>query len=301
MAALAKWRDLNNASITTTGTANAQAFLSGIGYTVVPSGLRVTLKAVFTNTDTMTLNMDGIGGVTVKNRIGNALTGGEFVVNAPADLIYNGTNWILLSAASSTVSQSPELPPDKLPGGGLVGSGVYDTPTGALYLVIEAVGGGAGGASSNSAGSIGEDGGDTIIQETSGSLRQIIAHGGKAGTNAAGGLGGTATGGDFIQDGQPGGNPTTVGAGTGGDSYFGGGGVNGAGATAYGGGGAGGTMPGLFGGGGGGAGYARLQLNNPAPHLSYSVDPGGDGGPAGEGPAGGRGASGIILITAYFQ
>src|SRR5262245_38228734 len=80
MAAHAKSRNLNNGSIVTTGSANAQAFLSGLTYTTIPTGLRATLKvgAGLTNTASTTLNMDGLGGVLVKTADGNNLLGGEF-------------------------------------------------------------------------------------------------------------------------------------------------------------------------------------------------------------------------------
>src|SRR5262245_31349988 len=69
MAAQAKYRDLTNGSITTTGSANAQAFVSGIGYTVIPTNLRVLLKMGFNNTTAMTLNMDSIGAIAVKTQL----------------------------------------------------------------------------------------------------------------------------------------------------------------------------------------------------------------------------------------
>src|SRR6476659_5140113 len=61
MAAHAKNRNLLNGSIVTTGTANAQQFLSGVGDSAVPTGLRATLKvgAGLTSTASITLNMDG--------------------------------------------------------------------------------------------------------------------------------------------------------------------------------------------------------------------------------------------------
>lgn len=97
MAALAKHRNLNNGSITTGGTANVQTFTSGVTYTSIPTGLRVLLKVGtgLTNTGSATLNMDSIGAVTVKDRVGANLGGGEFTADSYIDLIYNGTNWIV--------------------------------------------------------------------------------------------------------------------------------------------------------------------------------------------------------------
>ena len=99
MAAHAKDRNLRNGSITTAGSANAQTFSSGVSYTgTVPTGLVVKLKvgAALTNTAAMTLNMDAIGAVAVKDMAGRDPTGGAFIAGRYVDLVYNGTNWILL-------------------------------------------------------------------------------------------------------------------------------------------------------------------------------------------------------------
>ena len=62
MAALAKFRDLLNGSIVTGGTVNAQTFTSGVGYTVVPTGMRVMLKIgpLLTNTGATTLTWTAV-------------------------------------------------------------------------------------------------------------------------------------------------------------------------------------------------------------------------------------------------
>src|SRR5262245_39901553 len=94
MAAEAKDRNLKNGSITTAGTANAQTFTSGVGYTSVPTGLRVMLKigVGLTNTGATTLNMDSIGAVAILSNGGATLVGGELVAQYYAELTYNGTN-----------------------------------------------------------------------------------------------------------------------------------------------------------------------------------------------------------------
>jgi microcystin-dependent protein len=99
MASIAKWRDLTNGSITTTGTANAQLFTSGVGFTSVPTGLVVRLKigAGLTNTAAMTLNMDSIGAVAVKNMLIADPPAQSVVAGFYQDFVYNGTNWILLN------------------------------------------------------------------------------------------------------------------------------------------------------------------------------------------------------------
>jgi len=100
MAAHAKHRNLNNGSITTGGSANAQTFTSPVGYGVVPTGLRALLKIGFTNSGSTTLNMDGIGAVTIKDQAGNNLDANALVAGRYADLHYNGTNWILMQSAT---------------------------------------------------------------------------------------------------------------------------------------------------------------------------------------------------------
>ncbi len=101
MAAMAKNRNLLNGSIVTTGTANAQAFSSGVGYTSVPTNLAVLLKIGpgLTNTNaTVTLNMDGIGPVTVLHQNGAGLWIGELLASTLVLFIFNGTNWIVIGA-----------------------------------------------------------------------------------------------------------------------------------------------------------------------------------------------------------
>src|SRR5262245_52208629 len=149
LAAHAKHRNQLNGSIVTTGSANAQAFLSGNTYTTVPTGMVVRLKvgSGLTNTGQMTLNMDGIGAVAVKTADGVDCLGGEFVQNGYVDLLYNGTNWIYLYGR--------EFIDNQLHGGGglIIGKQIFSTPGTFTYTptatmeccIIECIGGGAGG------------------------------------------------------------------------------------------------------------------------------------------------------------
>jgi hypothetical protein len=103
MAAIAKWLALTNGSKTTGGSANAQTLTTGMSFTSVPTGMRVLVKNGFTNTDSMTLNMDGIGAVTVKDIYANSLVGGEVRSSAYSEYVYDGTNWILLQEKTGRV------------------------------------------------------------------------------------------------------------------------------------------------------------------------------------------------------
>jgi hypothetical protein len=98
MAAAAKDRNLRNGSIVTGGITNVQTFSSGLVYTTVPSGLRATLKVgpSLTNTGAMTLNMDGIGAVVVKDQRGSDLSAGTWRADTYVNVLYDGTNWRLL-------------------------------------------------------------------------------------------------------------------------------------------------------------------------------------------------------------
>jgi hypothetical protein len=102
MAAHAKDRNLKNGSIVTAGTANAQTFLSGVTYTTVPTGLEVLLKIGpgLTSVDgtAVTLNMDGIGAVGVKDQEGEDVEIG-LLAGSYARFLYNGTNWVFLDAS----------------------------------------------------------------------------------------------------------------------------------------------------------------------------------------------------------
>lgn len=119
------------------------------------------------------------------------------------------------------------------------GTGIYATPAKARYLVVRMVGGGASGLGSGS-GATGNNG-------ASSTFGALTAHGGNApATNAVGGVGGTATGGDINFTGEAGREPGVASGGDGGGSCLFGGagaGVKAAGGSAVantGGGGAGG-------------------------------------------------------------
>jgi hypothetical protein len=303
MAALAKQRQLRSGTQTTTGSANAQSFSSGLSYTVPPTGLRATLIAGLTNTGPLTLNMDSIGYFAVKGLRGNDLLPGQWLASTLQEIIFNGTVWISLGQGMGTQA----VPAVTVY---TTGTSVYTTPAGALYLVIEMIAGGGGGGP-------GYSGGTAPVGGNS-SFGGLVTTGGSGGSVAAGGAGGFASGGDFNLYGGNGQTCANVGDGTalpvgghGGASFFGGGGNGGyandgtAGAAPGSGGGGGGrAVASAEGGGGGGAGgYLRKVLAPPTGGYNYSVGLGGGGGGAVGGSGGyngGAGASGMIVITAYF-
>ena len=200
------------------------------------------------------------------------------------------------------------------------GSGTYTVPANAKYLYIKMVGGGGGGAGGNNGG-VGGNGGNTTFGSSF-----LTAGGGTGGVTAANGLvgyGGTATigagaTGISLTGGQGGAGTgqgaTTTGyqvASSGGNSAFGGGaggqenqaGANGAANTGAGGaGGASGGTIANVGGGGGAGGYIEAYITTSlAASYSVAIGAGGTGGTAGTSAfAGGTGAAGLIIVTAFF-
>lgn len=302
MAAHAKDRNLKNGSITTGGTANAQTFTSGLSYTSVPTGLSVRLKigTSLTNTATATLNVDGIGDVTIKDEAGNALVGGELLAGSYRDFLYNGTNWILLARPKVTAQV-------------FTVSGTWTKPAGCVRALVEVRGGGGGGGGVAANGGVwqaaggGGQGGRSIKLVTApGATETItIGAGGTAGANT-GGQGGTGGTSSFGAHASAAGG--VGGAGSGGTAGCVTGGAGGTGSSgnmnftgqagAWGGALAAATMffPGLGGGEGGGLG------SNDANGGNGTL--GGGGGAAGtsgaSGFSGGVGGDGYITVWEFY-
>jgi len=105
MAAHAKNRNLTSGTIGTGGSADAQTFTSGVGYTSVPAGLRVLLTINFTNTGPATLNMDGIGALPIVTGPGAAaLTAGMLVATTHAEFMHASGVWYLLATTVPKLS-----------------------------------------------------------------------------------------------------------------------------------------------------------------------------------------------------
>lgn len=95
---------------TSTGSANAQVVgsPSPTGYAVA-QGRRITFVAGFTNTGATTLNVNSTGALNAfKNTTSGvqALSGGELVAGAVADVWYDGTQYVLLSASPQALVPS---------------------------------------------------------------------------------------------------------------------------------------------------------------------------------------------------
>jgi len=228
-------------------------------------------------------------------------------------LKHNGTTWVAGTDAGSTFI-APTVQRFTS------GSGTYNTPANVKYIVIEMVGGGAGGGTAGS--------GNNGIQTTFGTSLLTSAPGIKTTSISAlgtqGGVGGSTTvnlpaisllqvsggsgtGGTYVNNaplqavGGNGGSSVFGGAGGGGGGGSGGGGgANGQSATSNsgsGGGGRGGSgVIDSSGGGGGAGGYIKALISLPSATYSYSVGTGGTGG-----TGCGAGGSGVIIVTEYYQ
>jgi len=309
MAAAAKNRNLLTGQVITGGTANAQTFISGIGFVsgtdTIPTNFRCTLKTgPGANTGPVTLAMDGFAAANVVKQGGAALNPGELAQGVYADFIYDGTNWVLQNVHETTLAPPVTITRQVL----TAGSGTYTLPTGCTAIEVEMVAGGGGGAGALD--QAGSTGGSTIF----GAIF-CLGGGGGAPNGSSGGAGGTATGGDInVQGGQGAAGQTQVGnttviGGNGGSSAFGGagGGAGGGGTAGFpgmtnsgGGGGGGSRFLNYAGSGGGAGGYLRKLILNPAPTYPYVVGVGGAAGVDSAGFWGGTGGTGVIIVTQYF-
>lgn len=284
MAAHAKDRNLKNGSIITGGSANAQSFFSGLDYTTMPTGLRVTLKIGpgLTNTSAATLEMDGRGAIAVKNQLGLDISPGALFAGTYNEFIYNGTNWIAMAASAGALENIRVF---------LV-TGTYPATTSTCkVLVMCKGGGGCGGGSANTI--FGGGGGEGAISwklTTAATLSGLAVTVGAGGIFAypTAGTGGESSIGTIVT--APGGL-----GGQAGDTTLGVAGVGGFGGTndwgepgIPGSGGGSGIVVTSGGGRGGGAGRSAGRANS-----------GGGGAGSDSAMVGGLGGSGIVVCYEY--
>ena len=87
-----------------TGAANAYVVtLSQTDAVAYTTGLRISFKATYANTGASTLNVNSLGVKTIKAIDGTDLTAGNIPANGIVEVIYNGTNFQLLSSIPGTI------------------------------------------------------------------------------------------------------------------------------------------------------------------------------------------------------
>jgi microcystin-dependent protein len=101
MAALKRWYDHINPTITSGGSANAQT----LTYTVAPAALvagdRYSFIPGFTNTGAASLNVNALGATPVQTAGGVALTGGEIAVGVVTEVWFDGTNFRIFASSAA--------------------------------------------------------------------------------------------------------------------------------------------------------------------------------------------------------
>lgn len=78
---------------TTTGSANAYVLTLGVSITSYTAGLTLRFKANFANTGAATLNVDGLGAVTIKKDTSVDLAANDIIVDQIVQVTYDGTNF----------------------------------------------------------------------------------------------------------------------------------------------------------------------------------------------------------------
>ena len=241
-----------------TGSANAYAVALDPPIVSYAAGLGVAFKAANANTAASTLNVDAKGAIAIKKNGGaDDLASGDIVAGQVVKIVFDGTNFQMLSAASEG-------------GGGLqsvqvfTADGTWTKPAGINSVRVEVVGGGGGSGITSVEGGAGGGGYSAkfidvsvISSETvtvgagggvngTGGTSSFGAHnsatGGAHNAGTSGGEGGLGSGGDVNVGGGGGGMADTTAGGSGGSSVLGGGGRENQAGRPFGGGGGGTTI-----------------------------------------------------------
>jgi hypothetical protein len=288
-----------------TGAANAYAVTLTPAPAALTAGMPVRFRVANANTGASTLNVNGLGAVSILRPDGvSALIAGDLVAGSVAEVRYSGTNWQLVAMASAASNHHTWTTITS-------GSGTYAPPAGVKWLLVRLVGGGGGGAAAGVSPSPGGLGGTTIFGTSfltapgGGSNGQQGGYGAYSsnppyptiqGGDGANGSGTAAT--SYQAGGNGGSSPLGVGGVGGiigsvapriGNGWGGGGGGGSVGATA-----------GVSGGGGGAGAYVEAVITSLAASYSYAVGSGGLGGTNSGYQSGASGAPGVIIIYEYY-
>lgn len=93
---------------TSGGSANVQTITLSPAITAYATGQAFKFLAGFTNTGSTTLNVNSVGAKTIKTYDGAVnLTAGDIVSGAIYEVVYDGTNFVLLNPSRSSTTWSP--------------------------------------------------------------------------------------------------------------------------------------------------------------------------------------------------
>lgn len=338
MADIAAGATLQQAPVST-GSANAYAVTLTPAPAAYSAGMIVTFIANFTNTAAATVNVNALGAKSIFGMTAAgiaALSGNEIKTNQVVSLIYDGTQFQLISDSAVTTAKIIDsavtpakilyVPVATITRQIFTSSGTYTPSAGTIYAIIECWGGGGGGGgiagitAQAGGGGGGQAGGYSrkIVAITPASPQTVTigagGAGGAAGNNPGGSGGSTSVGGLCTASGGGGGNGS-AGAGSGGGyqantgigdlvvpgqcGFASVGGLLTGGNGTYAGGGGGGGSSSV---GTGGIAWGSIATNGIAGNPAAGFASGG-GGAVSHGVAasyaGGAGSAGIVFITEY--
>lgn len=123
---------------TSGGSANTQTISLTPAITAYTTGMKIAVLAGFTNTDTVTLNANGVGATTIKGVSGSNLPPSTIIAGSLFEVTYNGTNWILLTTNPTPPGSVQMYTAATAPTGWLLcdGTAVSRTTYAGLFAII---------------------------------------------------------------------------------------------------------------------------------------------------------------------
>jgi len=114
--------------------------------TAYAEGQEFTFKAGTANTGGSTLNVCSLGAKPIYKNVSSELITGDILANQIIKVVYDGTNFQLVSIMSGLNPNTLSITRTYLPA---ASPATWTKPTGLKYIVVEGVGGGGGGAGGN--------------------------------------------------------------------------------------------------------------------------------------------------------
>lgn len=146
MAALARYRADTDGVNTSGGSSNAYTLAASTTYAAYAQGDRFCFKSNFANTGAATLNVDSVGAKTIKKMDGTDLAANDIPSGAIIDVVYDGTNFQLVSAIGAvpyrnvnTLTAAPGTGDDSADGY-QPGSLAVDVTNDRAYICLDATG-----------------------------------------------------------------------------------------------------------------------------------------------------------------
>jgi hypothetical protein len=122
---------------TATGTANAIIVALSPAPLDYYDGMPVRFRPSATNAGATTINVNGLGAIPVKRPDGNPCVGGEFLAGIPTEVTIDATNSLAIISAGIALVHGIQV---------FTASGTFTVPAGVTTVKATVVGGGGGGA-----------------------------------------------------------------------------------------------------------------------------------------------------------